>query len=210
MDLGNAATWLAPLVALTIGTVTALLTGINLVVSKENKVSEFRQDWINEQRKDLAAALAAAQAYRGAKDDKRVEQLLAFDAAQARVELRENPNKEEWTDVRAALAQLRSDLLDGTLDDAKLAKHRDAVFQHGRPPLKKNWTVVKDGETWFKSFKIAYATVISIFILIAAGWMIATAFQMRGTPTQPVHKLKTGKPTLPAPSPQLPASPATR
>ncbi|WP_260925123.1 hypothetical protein [Novosphingobium sp. 9] len=201
---------MAPLVALTIGTVTALLTGINLVVGKENKVSEFRQDWINEQRKDLAAALAAAQAYRGSKDDRRVEQLLAFDAAQVRVELRENPNKEEWTEVRAALAQLRSDLLEGTLDDAKIAQHRDAVLLHGRLPLKNNWTVVKNGEIWFRVFKIAYVTVITIFILIAVGWMITATFRTRTIRTHQIQKSQGSRPALSASSSQAPKLPVRK
>lgn len=83
--------WLAPLVALTIGAVTAVLTRIQLIVGKENKVSELRQEWINDQRADLATALAAAETYHRSDRDKQIERLAQFDAAQARVELRENP-----------------------------------------------------------------------------------------------------------------------
>jgi hypothetical protein len=193
--------WLAPLVALTVGFVTALLTGMQLIVGKENKVSEFRQDWINEQRKDLAAALAAAETYRRSKVYERNESLAVFDAAQSRIELRENSDVEEWTEVRAALVSLRSDMVSDQLDDPKLAAHRLEVYEHARPTLKKNWTVVKEGERWFWIFKRAYAILIITFIVVAAGWMLITAVRSWFAPVAQTNTIKvkaSPKATLPA------------
>ena len=53
----------APIVTLILGLVTAIITAVTLIATKENKISEFRQSWIDGQRADLAAAIAAAQGF---------------------------------------------------------------------------------------------------------------------------------------------------
>ncbi len=36
----------APIVTLILGLVTAIITAVTLIATKENKISEFRQSWI--------------------------------------------------------------------------------------------------------------------------------------------------------------------
>lgn len=193
--------WLAPLIALLVGIVAALVNGMQLIVGKENKVSEFRQEWINDQRSDLAKAIAMAEAARRTTDpEKLIERLATFDEVHARIELRENPTTPEWTEARNSLDTLRKEILSAAPDETKLSECRTTILDVSRPPLKKNWTVVKDGETWFSVFKIAYATMIVIVALIAAGWMINNGLQDRQRPTGAIGKeAAPGKPDLAPP-----------
>lgn len=206
--------WLAPAVALTVGVVTALLTGMQLITAKENKVSEFRQDWINDQRADLATALAQAEAYHGLSADKRGDCLAEFDAAQARVELRENPTVEEWTTVRAALDELRREMFAGSLTHDKVAAQRLVIFTDARPTLKANWTVVKRGEAGFMWFRRAYLVLAVAIVLVAVGWMLTTAVRAWWSPAQQVkEQAKVAAPgpvqkTFPTSSPRPLAAPS--
>lgn len=196
--------WLAPLIALVVGVIAALVNGMQLIVGKENKVSEFRQDWINDQRVDLAKAIAAAEAIRRTTEpDKLVERLSGFDEAHARIELRENPIKPEWTAVRAALDELRKEILSASPAEDRIAAHRLAILDASRPPLKDNWTTVKQGETWFSVFKIAYATMITILILIAAGWMLVSALDGRSKPPSALDDRAAPQEIAPAPGSAL-------
>lgn len=159
------------LATVTIAVLTAILTGLSLIVTKENKISEFRQDWINSQRADLATAIAAAWAYRDETNpEKRVGHLFDFDAAHARIELRENPDKNEWTNARAALDRLRAEIAPGPATDP-LQGLRAEILGASCWPLKRNWTVVKSGEVFFKAFKwgfVAFLGVIAFSIALGA------------------------------------------
>src|SRR5690606_14295723 len=46
--------------------ITGLVSFLGLIISKENKVSEFRQDWINSLRSELADLISHANAIHGA------------------------------------------------------------------------------------------------------------------------------------------------
>ena len=81
---------------------------IGVVIGKEQKTTEFRQDWINAQRSDLALVLALASNARGQSAKTKSEALVAFDEALNRIRLRENPEKEEWKSVLEALDRLRA------------------------------------------------------------------------------------------------------
>lgn len=71
--------------------VAGLFSLVSLIISKENKVTEFRQAWIDAQRNDLAELLATATALETAPLKKRADTLAAFDRSFARILLRDNP-----------------------------------------------------------------------------------------------------------------------
>jgi hypothetical protein len=81
MDL-QAKDWLPPLIGLAGGTLAGLIAAMSAVIGKENKISEFRQAWIDDQRKDLAAVAAQALAYVEEPDvANKVERLIAIRSA---------------------------------------------------------------------------------------------------------------------------------
>ena len=51
--------WLVPASAIMVAFIAGLFSFLNLVLSKEQKVSELRQAWIDGLREDLAAHIAA-------------------------------------------------------------------------------------------------------------------------------------------------------
>jgi hypothetical protein len=59
MDL-QARDWLPPVVGLVGGALAGLIAAMSAVIGKENKISEFRQAWIDHQREDLALIAAEA------------------------------------------------------------------------------------------------------------------------------------------------------
>jgi hypothetical protein len=101
--------WIPPVIGLAGGLLAGLIATISAVIGKENKISEFRQAWIDAQRDDLATLTSEAVAYVGETDpSKKIGRLASFDAAHFRVELREDPDKEEWTNPSGCSGSAKS------------------------------------------------------------------------------------------------------
>lgn len=83
--------WAVPIGVVTAATIAGLFSLVSLIISKENKVTEFRQAWIDAQRDDLAEVLALAISLEVAPLEKRADNLAAFDRCFARILLRDNP-----------------------------------------------------------------------------------------------------------------------
>ena len=83
--------WAVPIGVITAATIAGLFSLVSLIISKENKVTEFRQAWIDAQRDDLAEILALAASLEVAPLEKRADNLAAFDRCFARILLRDNP-----------------------------------------------------------------------------------------------------------------------
>jgi hypothetical protein len=153
----------AVIVLLVIGILTVILAGFTLIVGKENKTSEFRQAWIDDQRADLATAIAAAFAHcHATRPADKLMHLEAFDEAHARIELRENPSANEWAPVRTVLDEIRRLLIAGTGTDALIGRQRTLILDHARIELKKNWQSVKQGETFFAVFKWVFVGWLAV------------------------------------------------
>jgi len=178
--------WLPPVIGLAGGLVAGLIAAMSAVIGKENKISEFRQTWIDAQRNDLATLTAEAIAYiREPEPSKKTARLSTFDAAHARVELRENPKKEEWSAVRSELEALREEMLKSVPDPIALRDRRKTILEAARLPLKANWTIVKKGEPWFRRFKnaiiVAIIAAVTIGVTVAL-WLGPTARFVRPAP----------------------------
>lgn len=199
MDL-QAKDWLPPLIGLAGGTLAGLIAAMSAVIGKENKISEFRQAWIDNQREDLAAITAQALAYVKEPDvAKQIERLAAFDAARARIELRENPTKEEWAQIRADIGTLRDRMI--AVDASAIDASVPSILAAARLPLKANWTIVKKGEPWYRRFKNAL-----VVAMIAAVTLGVTAALWLG-PTGPYMRPRSPAPdTKPAPLPPPPTT----
>ncbi len=74
-------------------TIAGLISVVTLIVSKENKISENRQAWIDAQRADVADVIAAATQLEVASRDDRAKLLAEFDRAFTRIKLRDNPKR---------------------------------------------------------------------------------------------------------------------
>lgn len=169
MDL-QAKDWIPPVIGLAGGALAGLIAAMSAVIGKENKISEFRQAWIDHQREDLALIAAEAVAY-GKEPDaaKKVERLASFDAARARIELRENPTKEEWSQIRSDIGTLRDRMI--AADESAIIGLIPLILAAARLPLKANWTIVKKGEPWYRYFK--NALVVAMIAAVTLGVTVA-------------------------------------
>lgn len=161
--------WLLPLVGLAGGALAGLVAAMSAIIGKENKISEFRQAWIDAQRGDLACVCAEAFAYGSeAARPAQIDRLACFDAAQSRIELRENPEKQEWAAVRQDIMALRKTITGSPANTDEIDRLRWAILAGARGPLKANWTIVKKGEPWYQRFQRAIGVAIIVAVTLTA------------------------------------------
>jgi len=168
--------------------VAAIIAGLvafySLIISKEQTISGFRQQWIDALRADVAALVAYVVGIHGesiaeknGNDElwgKVKEHFTHFHELAARIKLRLNPHEERKKDGEAEATKAVLAAID------KL----DAIFSSHEPPfhelqgvtsefvsntqiiLEANWKRVRSGETVFRASKWA-ALVVAVLALAA-------------------------------------------
>lgn len=171
--------------------VTGAFTFVNLLISKEQKTSEFRQSWIDAFRNDLAELIASysllmklwtdigcLDASGNVQEREERKKLLAenlqlevqVEACKTRLLLRINP-KEHVSFVQSLqrlLAHIEVDRMDLLPRSAFAIKPDvDAIIGEAQTLLKKEWNRVKRGERLFWITK--YLALILLVALLALG-----------------------------------------
>lgn len=165
--------------------IAALIAGffsfLNLVISKEQKVSEFRQAWIDKLREDLCKYIASIRYLASANqvwdDEGNSDRMKHFEAMRSTVDtaaqayhsivLRINPNDtnkkmKELNDVfLQALNTVKQNVEDEKYEDARTVANTLSIKM--QPILKYEWERVKKGEL---IYRVTRGT--AIFIVIAA------------------------------------------
>lgn len=203
----------------------ALIAGffsfLNLITSKEQKVSEFRQQWINELRQEIADHTAAVTylsiaygAYREKHPDDK-DRLEFYDSVRESYEkvvgtftsisLRINPNEKN-----KRLAAINSEFLEALHKTRKLFNEVDlkesrlqcnVIREKSIPLLKEEWKRVKRGELTYRVSK-GVAALVLISGLIAGGVVLYRSS------TQPLSTPPVKPETLPPAPSTPPANPA--
>jgi len=164
--------------------IAATVSLVVSVLAKEQKTSEFRQEWIDGLRTDVAEWLGeVAMLYRltttltpgdtaGNKEaiTLRFENLVKVRTLSVRIELRLNPD--EHTQMLKALRDLRDTA--PSAESSVLNPRIAAVSKECKAILKTEWERVKMGEPAFVQTKL-YATRLIKAALIALGILIALA-----------------------------------
>ena len=152
--------------------IAGLIAFVNLTLTKEQKTSEFRQEWIDGLREDLATFLSAARACARAFSAKALlgenyskvafpmgdEQIaeLRLSAAQTfyRIKLRLNPDEVEHVELlrllTRAIDEQNKQQLDQSTTDAEILAALERASDYARPLLKTEWKRVKSGELPFR------------------------------------------------------------
>jgi hypothetical protein len=178
-----------------IGTVAAALVagGIaraNLIASKETKVSEFRQAWINALRDDLAALFSNTRTLARAVEESRGPQLTTPDkfhieqskitavrhgAAETyhRIRLRLNGNQCDHNRLRRLLALMmgaqQAYMANKTGDVSEPINAVERAASYAEKVLKSEWETVKYGERAYRdSVRATKYTLIGSFAVLAA------------------------------------------
>ena len=163
----------AALISLIVGVLATIMAGFTLISTKENKVSDNRQSWIDAMRDDIAEALAAAFAVERETDDKeKLKYLKSYDECQARIEMREHTSLQKWPEVREALETIRS-YINGEVGPYRpLKEYKETILKKSRTNLKTNWEIVKKGEPFFQVFKwtfVGWLAVLGVTLLVING-----------------------------------------
>jgi hypothetical protein len=185
--------------AVIVAFVAGLFSFLGLIIAKENKVSEFRQSWIDALRADLARFSAAvsllAQAQvRWEQDDPQTgwqellkviqPQLDAALSAQTSILLRLNPYDLDagHKPLVDAVKRIRTLLNESKYDEAKAAAYDLHVV--AAPVLKHEWERVKSGERFYQAAKWgACAIVVGSLIALLAYSLGSVGTAQSPTPT---------------------------
>lgn len=182
---------LVPFGAIAAALIAGCFSFLNLVMSKEQKVSEFRQAWIDKLREDVSkyvaaiTYLASANAIWVSQGRQNIQQYYesmrpSFDNASqsfTSIVLRINPsdgNSETKEKIREFLL-----VLDAVRDAVRNEKHDDArqladsLSEKMQPILKYEWERVKKGERIYR-----FTMAAAIFIVVV-GVVAATVFVYR-------------------------------
>lgn len=158
--------------------ITGFIAFVGMLISKENKTSEFRQAWIDGLREDVVILIGA---WRGYLDSKKPSSNLGEDAGKVkfenalelkksanRIKLRLNADEKKRTNSEKKLYLLMSEILNNQeirSSDETIADLTNTTSL----VLKEEWGKVKTGEKWFSRIKWF---LLIIFSLVAAALII--------------------------------------
>jgi len=162
--------------------IAAIVSLLGLIISKETKVSEFRQAWIDSLRAEIAAVITHAQALHGAhlakfKDQPTLWQnvrddFVGLNKAWAKVKLRLNPGEAHSIAILKALEEHeRIFTPDKVPDFTKLDSAEKKLLSTTQVVLKEEWKRVKWGEPVYKC-----ATVLAALLVIGGLFMLYRSF----------------------------------
>lgn len=197
---------LAPIATVVAALITALISFVNLTLSKEQKTSEFRQAWIDGLREDLATFFSSARAlcrtmqetrspnnndedvkgFRFGNDQVGKIRLEGADALY-RVKLRLNKNEAEHQEllrllVAATNIQNRINIEKGD-DYTEALDAIERASDYSQDILKKEWERVKKGERSFQIAKNRVMPAIMIISVIFIGVLLFSASE----PNKPIQ-----------------------
>lgn len=181
-----------------IGTVAAALVagGIaraNLIASKETKISEFRQTWIDSLREDLAALFSNTRTLTRAVQEFRAHQPESPDKFQIdqakipevrhgvaetyhRIRLRLNQKQQDHKELLSLLSAMMAaqqtymNNKDGDVAEAIGAVERAAEYAEG--VLKSEWETVKAGEPAYKAAVRTTTFTLVGSLIVLAGFVV--------------------------------------
>jgi hypothetical protein len=167
---------------------TAVISLLGLIISKEQKVSDLRQAWIDALRADLSKLIARANALHGAlksssgTPDERWqlmrEDSIGINEATAAIRLRLNPSEPPSKAILDKMVEIESAFRGETAPDFKrLDKLEKQLVDLAAIVLKSEWTRVRDGEPVFRVAKAGAALLSLALVLAAAGMVVQTIFK---------------------------------
>ena len=163
----------------------ALIAGVisllGLVISKEQKVSDFRQAWIDALRSDIASLISHVNAIHGAIQagfggpgqmwQHAREDFIGANSATANIRLRLNPSEEQCKEVLRLVSELERELAVGRMPDhARLDAVEHELVASAQVLLKAEWMRVRKGEFVYRVAKAVatFAMLAGVVLLVYA------------------------------------------
>lgn len=164
--------------AITASVIAGVISLLGLLISKEQKTSEFRQAWIDDLRKEVASLIAYANAihgfahggpktlaegWKGVRDD-----FVGINQAAAMIRLRLNPNEPASMDILRTIEQIERLLSPGRhVDFNELNDVEKTLAGQTAFVLKTEWNRVRAGEIAYRVAR--HAAVVFVLVALIAG-----------------------------------------
>ncbi|MCP2019047.1 MAG: hypothetical protein OSA41_13830 [Erythrobacter sp.] len=166
----------APLATVIAASIAALVGLLSLVVSKEAKVSEFRQAWIDSLRSEVALLLANALqslriTVRGAdgKEDKKDNDLAVLSANTAlfRIRLRLNERETPSQELLSVIDEIEKYSDSEEFSREEILRLERELTNKTKKVLKCEWDRVRKGEVWYRSVRLILSLLLITLFVIA-------------------------------------------
>ncbi len=157
------------------------------MITKEQKVSEFRQAWIDELRTEISGLIAHANAILSATNfalanlstDGTWVQLrpdyVEINKLSTRIELRLNVKEPVAKELLTCMAQIDTYLAPSSIRHTSFAMLdlvEKELVRHGKELLKTEWKRVRDGERFYRVMRISLVALIIVGVLgLAEAWI---------------------------------------
>lgn len=198
---------LPPTIFIAIGAVLAafisgVFTYVNLITSKDQKTSEFRQEWINSLREELSNFIAAVDHigsllvyYKESCEnhdtlqeryDKVIHDhpdlLTKINSDYSKIKLRVNP--EEDKEFLRKLVVVYEIFSEGDIPNSlgEINEKISSLIEEAQTLLKREWERVKTGEPTYRITK--YAALLFLSIVLLSGWELYDSFKKPEAATQ--------------------------
>src|SRR5271166_1102612 len=130
--------------------IATAITLLGILITTQAKVSEFRQQWINALRDDVAALITHSLILHAANaEDDTDESYLQIHQTTARITLRLNPQEDATKEILAAMNEVREANHRAT-DFAEMNQCINELTVAVQKVLKKEWKRVKYGEPLYR------------------------------------------------------------
>lgn len=165
-----------PIGGIIVAVIGASISLLSLIISKEQKVSEFRQAWIDCLRNDIALLMSYFRSLNSAdaayftqpgeqwklqRDDIR----LMVDA-HTRIRLRLNDRERRSKYLLNSLLSLRTDVLTKRMDITELEANIDDVVEQSNVVLKAEWERVKRGEFVYRFSRGSFFGILLSLLVV--------------------------------------------
>jgi len=166
--------------AVEVSVIATIVTLLGILITNQAKVSEFRQQWINALRDDVATLITHSLILHAADaEDDTAPSYLQIHLTTARIRLRLNPEEEPSQDVIAAMNEVREANHSAT-DFAEMNECINVLTVAVQRVLKNEWKRVKYGELLYRIVFLAaiVAALLSIYAYVhqRTGWSISHLF----------------------------------
>ena len=163
--------------------IASVVSLIGLIISKEQKVSDFRQAWVDALRTEIIAYLTSINAIADAmsvsyKDQaEKVKALSALYAdlnhAHFAITLRLNPDEDKSKAILACMSDFQKTAIDENEMSALNFKPIEVKFlQAAKTLLKYEWRRVKRGETTFVITKWISAAIVVTSVVFSINYIV--------------------------------------
>lgn len=189
--------------------IAGLISLLGLIISKEQKISEFRQAWIDGLRENVALVITHLEAIRGAMHaaqpskatwQDRKEHFVAINQAITCIRLRLNSDEVSSQQLLLSLGELENIAQAGDIATSQLVSPAvDKLTERCNIVMKEEWQRVRDGEKTYRFARYGSFAAVAIALALLGGIVVRSIVHPGTNETpQPADKGMTQKTTGPA------------